>query len=135
MPPLSSPGTLTYAKAMWFSTSTIPNALRSFHGKILWEHTASPHQGSTTSSSLTSPGPWDKTTAWWSPPLPARRARACRSGPPSVKLTRWFLPVGLHLPSCLFSGVPYYTLARILHPPVEVPQHPCVCSHQPAPGG
>lgn len=90
MPPPSSPGTLTYAKAMWFSTSTIPNALRSFHGKILWEHTASPHRGSTTSSSSTSPGPWGKTTAWWSPPSPARRARACRSGPPSVKLSRWF---------------------------------------------
>lgn len=79
MPPPSSPGTLTYAKAMWFSTSIIPNALRSFHGKILWEHMASPHQGSTMSNSSTSPGHWDKITAWWNLLSPARRARVCRS--------------------------------------------------------
>lgn len=44
----------------------------------------------------------------------------------------WALP---HRPPCLFSGLPHHTLARILHPPVEVPQHASMCSHQPAPGG
>lgn len=33
------------------------------------------------------------------------------------------------------SGLPHHTLARFLHPPVEVPQHARVLGHQPAPSG
>jgi hypothetical protein len=76
--PRSSPGTLTCVRATWSSTSSTPSGPRSPPARSPRGPTASPRPPGTTCSSSTSPGPWARTTAGWSPPSPARRARAYR---------------------------------------------------------